>query len=77
MEESGQVRKKRQALTHGQMNTQNWRYKKKRPPVDEFAHLNGEVKIIKPATNPRFITSKGSPVPYIPPHIRAIMREEG
>lgn len=26
-----------------------WRYKKKSPPKDENAHLNGEVKIIKPA----------------------------
>ncbi len=26
-----------------------WRYKKNAPPIDEYAHLNGEVKIIKPA----------------------------
>lgn len=25
-----------------------WRYKKQTPPIDEFEHLNGEVKIIKP-----------------------------
>ena len=24
-----------------------WRYKKKTAPIDEFAHLNGEVKIVK------------------------------
>lgn len=34
-------------LTHEQMNRQNWRYKKKVAPVDEFAHLNGPVKVIK------------------------------
>ena len=27
-----------------------WRYKKKTPPVDENAHLNGEVKTIKLST---------------------------
>jgi hypothetical protein len=26
-----------------------WRYKKKKTPTDENAHLNGEVKIIKQA----------------------------
>lgn len=30
-------------LTHEQMNNQNWRYKKKTAPVDEFAHKNGPV----------------------------------
>lgn len=30
-------------LTHEQMNSQNWRYKKKVAPIDEFVHLNGPV----------------------------------
>lgn len=34
---------KKKPLTHEQMNQQNWRYKKKSVPVDEFAHLNGPV----------------------------------
>lgn len=29
-----------------------WRYKKKKPPVDENAHRNGKVIIVKPATKP-------------------------
>jgi hypothetical protein len=27
-----------------------WRYKKNQAPIDEYAHLNGAVKVIKPAT---------------------------
>ena len=37
-------------LTNEQMDGQNWRYKKKTPPVDEFADLNGPVKVTKPKT---------------------------
>ena len=32
-------------------DTVYWRYKKNAPPFDEYAHLNGEVKIIKPPKN--------------------------
>lgn len=28
-----------------------WRYKKKTPPVDEFAAMNGPVKVVKPSYN--------------------------
>lgn len=39
---------KKPKLTNEQMNTQNWLYKKKIGPVDEFADMNGPVKITKP-----------------------------
>lgn len=29
-----------------------WRYKKKAPPTDDNASLNGEVKTIRPKVNP-------------------------
>jgi hypothetical protein len=75
--------KRRKPLSHQQMNSQNYRYKKKVPPTDEYAHLNSEVKIIKPADkllDTRKVqdspTTKGSRTYYIPKHIRDIMREE-
>jgi hypothetical protein len=43
---------KRKSITHQQMNAMNWRYKKNEVPTDEFAHLNGEVKVIKPLPHP-------------------------
>ena len=49
-------------LTNEQMNTQNYRYKKKTPPVDEFASMNGPVTIrtIELASKPLpvFVTPK-------------------
>lgn len=56
---------KRKKLSNEQMDAQNWRYKKKTPPVDEFADKNGPVKVIKPS-------SYG----LIPPEIRRIINED-
>lgn len=50
-------------LTHTQMNSQNWRYKKKRPPTDEFSHMNGPVKVIKPSDRKRLRLVKKSRKP--------------
>ncbi len=44
--------KQKKSITQQQMNNMNWRYKKKVPPTDEYAHLNGEVKTVKPITLP-------------------------
>lgn len=49
---------KKKTITHQQMNEQNWRYKKKIAPVDEFAHINSEVKIVKPSLPHPFKCSK-------------------
>jgi hypothetical protein len=43
---------KKKSITHQQMDAMNWRYKKNKPPIDEFAHINGEVKVIKSSTLP-------------------------
>lgn len=50
-------------LTNEQMDSQNWRYKKKTVPTDDYAHLNGPVHTIKPADPPKPIPK---PEPYKP-----------